>query len=51
MKRYEKPQIAVNSLEVSDVIAVSNVFEGIADLGKTVTENFEEIISDVKDQW
>ena len=51
MKKYEKPQIAVNSLEASDVIAVSDVFEGVADLGKTVTENFEELIRDVKDQW
>jgi len=43
MKKYEKPQIETKELNVADIIAISNAFEGIVDLDKSKAEDFNDI--------
>ena len=45
MKKYEKPQLELNELEVSDIITVSNVFKGIADPENVIKEDFTQLIA------
>ncbi len=44
MKKYEKPQIATEKLEVRNIIAASNIFEGLADLDKMDAGDFEYLV-------
>lgn len=45
MKKYEKPQIETKELNIADIIAISNAFEGIVDLDKSKAEDFSDIIA------
>ena len=49
MKKYVKPQIETKELNVTDIIAVSNAFEGIVDLDKSKAEDFSDIAA--RENW
>ena len=51
MKKYIKPQIAVEELEVSDIITASSVFTGLADLDKSGSTTFDDSILDPKSEF
>lgn len=53
MKKYEKPQINTEKLEVRNIIAASNIFEDLADLDKMDAGNFEDLIQQemAKENW
>jgi len=49
MKKYIKPQIETEEFEVCDIITASgSVFNGLADLDKSETEDFKSI---AKENW
>ena len=50
MKKYTKPQIETKEFEVSDIITASeSIFEGLADLDKSETGDFNRLIA--KEIW
>lgn len=50
MKKYIKPQFEVTKLEVSDIITVSNVFEGLAkDPDKINVIDFDTLLA--RENW
>jgi len=52
MKNYIKPQIAIEVLEVKDIIAASaGIFGGLADLDKSESTTFDDKILDPKDAF
>ena len=51
MKKYIKPQIAIEELEVKDIITASGIFGGIADLDKSESTTFDDSILDPKDTF
>lgn len=52
MKKYTKPQIEVNLLEINDIITISiGIFSGLADLDSSESTTFDESILDPKDTF
>ena len=51
MKKYIKPQIETEKLEVIDIIATSGIFSGIADLDKSSVVYWDDKILDPKDSF
>ena len=50
MRKYEKPQFKLGKLEASDIITVSNVFEGIAEDPDNINViDFETLVA--KENW
>ena len=53
MKKYGKPQISTEVLEARDIIAASNIFEGLADLDRMDAGNFSDLVQQeiAKENW
>ena len=49
MKKYVKPQIETKELNIADIIAISNAFEGLVDLDKSKAEEFSNIVA--RENW